>query len=96
MKEELKKALSQSSTLDKVATITILPCSAAVLILVVLQLLGVWSEAIMAYEPLIGVILLCQAKLSWQRNRRSAKFYLCAGLVVLACAVVIIFATLFM
>ena len=65
--------------------------SPAVICLAALQLLGVWEDAILVYEPLMGIFLLLQSVQYWNKDRKAAIFQLCAALFVLGVAVYILF-----
>ena len=75
---------------EKLLRISTAVLSAAVICLAALQLLGIWKDAILVYEPLMGIILLLQAVQYWDRDRRAAVFQLCAALFVLGVAVYIL------
>ena len=76
---------------EKILRIGIAVLSAAVICLAILQLLGIWGNAICVFEPLTGIILLLQAVQYWDRDRKTAIFLLCAALFVLGVAVYILF-----
>ena len=75
---------------DKIINVLIIILSVAVIVLAALQLLGIWENSINVYEPLIGVVLLLQAKLLWTKNRKIAVMQLCASGFVFICAFVIL------
>ena len=75
---------------DRIINILIIVLSVAVIALAALQLLGIWEDSINVYEPLIGVVLLLQAKLLWTKNRKIAVIQLCAAGFVFICAFVIL------
>lgn len=50
--------------------------SVSVVALALLQLTGVWPNAIYLYEPLLGVVLLVQAAQNWNKSRPIAWFSL--------------------
>ena len=62
------------TTRDRIINVLIIILSVAVIVLAALQLFGIWEDAINVYEPLIGVVLLLQAKLFWTENRKIAVF----------------------
>lgn len=80
---------------DKIINVLIIVLSAVVIALAALQLLGIWDNSINVYEPLIGVVLLLQAKLFWRKNRKIAVIQLCAAGFVFICAFVILILLLF-
>lgn len=75
----MKAKWSKLSKPDKIINALIIVLSVAVIILAALQLLGIWDNSINVYEPLVGVILLLQAKLFWRKNRKIAVMQLCAA-----------------
>ena len=78
------------TTQDRITNVLIIILSVAVIVLAALQLFGIWEDAINVYEPLIGVVLLLQAKLFWKKNRKIAVVQLCAAGFVFICAFVIL------
>ncbi len=76
---------------EKILRISTAVLSAAVICLAALQLLGVWENAILVYEPLMGIIMLLQSVQYWNKDRKVAAFQLCAALFVLGVAVYILF-----
>ena len=78
------------TTQDWIINVLIIALSVAVIVLAALQLLDIWENSINAYEPLIGVVLLLQAKLFWRKNRKIAVVQLCAAGFVFICAFVIL------
>jgi len=75
---------------DRIINVLIIILSVAVIALAALQLLGIWEDAINAYEPLIGVVLLLQAICHWKKNRTVAIISLCAAGFIFVCAFVIL------
>lgn len=86
----MKEKWSKLSKPDKIINVLIIVLSVAVIALAALQLLGIWENSINIYEPLIGVVLLLQAKLFWKKNRKIAVIQLCAAGFVFICAFVIL------
>ena len=62
------------TTQDRIINVSIIILSVAVIALAALQLLGIWENSINVYEPLIGVVLLLQAKLFGRRTAKSQSF----------------------
>ena len=85
----MKAKWSKLSKPDKIINALIIVLSVAVIALAALQLLGIWKNSINVYEPLVGVVLLLQAKLFWKKNRKIAVIQLCASGFVFICAFVI-------
>jgi|GEM_PF-1832601 len=65
--------------------IAVIICSAAVVILALLQLLGVFPDAALCYIPLMGIIMILQACNFWKGQRWVAVVNLCAAVFVLLC-----------
>ena len=68
----MKARWNNMTTRDRIINVLIIILSVAVIVLAALQLLGIWENSINVYEPLIGVVLLLQAKLFWTKNRKIA------------------------
>ena len=75
----MKARWNNMTTRDRIINVLIIILSVAVIALAALQLLGIWEDSINVYEPLIGVVLLLQAKLFWRKNRKIAVVQLCAA-----------------
>lgn len=86
----MKARWNNMTTRDRIINVLIIVLSVAVIALAALQLLGIWEDSINVYEPLIGVVLLLQAKLLWTKNRKIAVMQLCAVGFVFICAFVIL------
>ena len=86
----MKERRNKMTTRDRIINALIIVLSVAVIALATLQLFGVWEDSINVYEPLIGVVLLLQAKLFWKKNREMAVIQLCAAGFVFICAFVIL------
>ena len=85
----MKKEREDMSLLSKIAVIVSIIVSVAVIVLAVLQLFDVWSNAGYVYVPLMGINLLLQAYTQWKPNRGVAIFSLCTAVFVLTCAIVV-------
>ena len=86
----MKARWNNMTTRDRIINALIIILSVAVIVLAALQLLGIWEDSINVYEPLVGVVLLLQAKLLWTKNRKIAVMQLCAAGFVFICAFVIL------
>lgn len=51
--------------------------SVSVIVLALLQLTGVWINAIHVFEPLVGVLMLIQAAQNWEKRKGVAYFSIC-------------------
>ena len=86
----MKARWNNMTAWDRIINVLIIVLSVAVIALAALQLLGIWEDSINVYEPLLGVILLLQANLFWNQNRKNAVIQLCAAGFVFICAFVIL------
>lgn len=77
--------------LQKAVMVISITTSTLVVVLAVLQIFGIWDNAIKAFVPLLGVVNLCQAYLQWGTSRKTA--YLCIGTAVFIfiCSIVVFF-----
>ena len=65
--------------------------SVSVMGLALLQLLGVWSDAIYLYEPLLGALLLAQAAQNWNKSRPVAYISLVVAILLFGITAYIVF-----
>lgn len=82
---------NEKSTLEKVLQIVQILLSTIVIVLCVLQMAGVWSEAIHVIEPLMAVVMLI---MSWQYrtyNKLMSMFCLAVAVFVTSVAVKLFF-----
>ena len=80
----------QKSPFEKALTITSITCSIAVIVLALLQLLGVWNDAVRVYMPLTALVMLIQAKELWNKSRTAAIINLCTAIFVAAVCILIL------
>lgn len=71
----------QNQADEKILNIISSICSISIIILVFMQILGVWKTAINAFEPLLGVLMLTQAIQNWKKNRVVAILSLSAAIL---------------
>lgn len=64
--------------LDVMSTI----CSISILILVCMQIFGIWENAMCVFQPLLGVLMLIQAIENWGRNKKVAMISLFAAILI--------------
>lgn len=79
----------QNQTDEKVLNIISSICSISIIILVFMQILGIWKTAINAFEPLLGVLMLIQAIQNWKKNRVVAIISLCAAILTFLVGIII-------
>lgn len=89
--DSTKPRWHQKSPSQKFLTIAGIACSTAVILLALLQLLGVWEDAIRVYMPLTALVMLIMAKENWQHNRTAAIINLCTAIFVAAVCILILF-----
>ena len=65
--------------------------SLAVVILAILQMFDIWTQAINLCVPLMGVNLLCQTYIQWNTSRKNAYFSLGCAVLVFVCAIAVLF-----
>ena len=80
----------EKTAFNKVGSVTVILCSVLIIVLAMLQLLGIWENAVLAYMPLASVNMLFFTVSYWKTNRGTAIFNLVAAVFVLLCTVVII------
>lgn len=85
----MKTKWKDQPILHKIASIFSIAVSIAIIVLAIIQLFGLWSDAGYVYVPLMGINLLLQAYAQWKTNRKIAIFTLCSAIFVLVCAVVV-------
>ncbi len=67
-------------------------CSISIIILVFIQILGIWKNAIYVFEPLLGVLMLIQAIQNLKKNKLVTILSLCAAILIFL-ATIFIFVT---
>lgn len=72
-------------------TVVSLLASVSVIIFGILQIFGIWDRAINVCMPLMGITLLCQAYIQWNKSRKIAYFSLGVAVFVFICAIVVFF-----
>lgn len=85
----MKKNWKDMPLLSKIASAASVIIAVAVIVLAVLQLFNVWSDAGDVYVPLMGINLLLQAYAQWKPNRGAAIFNLCTAAFILTCALAV-------
>lgn len=73
---------SQKQTDKNVLKIMSNICSISIIILVFIQILGIWKNAIYVFEPLLGVLMLIQAIQNWKKNKLVTILSLCAAILI--------------
>ena len=76
---------------QRIVTVFSIVIALSVIVLAVLQILKIWTQAINLCVPLMGVNLLCQTYMQWNTSRRSAYVSLCCAALVFICAIAVFF-----
>ena len=87
----MKTKWKDSPLSHKMITVFSVIVSLAVVMLAVLQILDIWTQAINLCIPLMGVNLLCQTYTQWNTSRKTAYFSLGCAVFVFACAIAVFF-----
>ena len=75
----------------KIVTAVSIIVAFSVIVLAILQMFDIWTQAINLCVPLMGVNLLCQTYIQWNTSRKSAYFSLGCAVFVFACAIAVFF-----
>lgn len=81
---------NQKQTYEKVLSVMGIICSISIIILVCMQILGIWKTAINVFEPLLGVMILIQAIQNWKKNKAVAIFSLCVAIFIFLVSIFIL------
>ena len=76
---------------QRIVTVFSIVVALSVIVLAVLQILKIWTQAINLCIPLMGVNLLCQAYIQLNTSRRSAYVSFCCAALVFICAIAVFF-----
>ncbi|WP_160673653.1 hypothetical protein [Clostridium sp. C8-1-8] len=87
---KITNAWSQKQTSGKVLSVLGIICSISIIILVCMQILGIWKTAINVFEPLLGLLILIQAIQNWKENKVIAIFKLCFVIFIFLVAIFIL------
>ena len=80
---------SQKQTDEKVLYVISSICSISIIILIGMQILGVWKTATNACYPLVGVLMLIQTIQNWKKNKEVDKLSLGAMILYLGFSIFI-------
>ncbi|MBE6695044.1 MAG: hypothetical protein E7587_01175 [Ruminococcaceae bacterium] len=80
-----------TAQLHKAVSVLSVLSSLSVIALSLLQLFEVWTRAIDLCVPLMGVMMLCQAHLHWNKSRKVAYFSIGTAVFIFACAIAVLF-----
>lgn len=87
----MKSKWKDMPLLHKVVTIASMLISLAVIVLAILQIFDIWTQAINVLVPLTGVTMLCQAYTQWNISRKVAYFSIGVAVFVFICAIAVFF-----
>lgn len=87
----MKSKWKDMPLLHKVVTIASILISLAVIILSILQIFDIWTQAVNVLVPLTGVTMLCQAYTQWNISRKVAYFSIGVAVFVFICAIAVFF-----
>ncbi len=87
----MKTKWKDTPLIQRIVTVFSIVVALSVIILAVLQIFDIWTQAINLCVPLMGVNLLCQTYMQWNTSRRSAYLSLCCAALVFICAFAVFF-----
>ncbi len=87
----MKSKWKDAPMLHKIVTIISILASFSVVVLAVLQMFDVWNQAINIYMPLMGVTMLCQAYMLWNKSRKVAYFSIGTAVFIFICTIIVFF-----
>jgi len=87
----MKTKWKDAPLIHKIVTVVSIIVALSVIVLAILQMFDIWTQAINLYIPLMGVNLLCQTYTQWNTSRKTAYFSLGCAVFVFACAIAVFF-----
>ena len=75
----------------KIVTVVSIIVALSVIVLAILQIFDIWTQAINLCVPLMGVNLLCQTYTQWNTSRKTAYFSLGCAIFVFVCTIAVFF-----
>lgn len=87
----MKTKWKDSPLTHKIVTVVSIIVALSVIVLAILQMFDVWTQAINLCVPLMGINLLCQTYTQWNTSRKTAYFSLGCAVFVFACAIAVFF-----
>ena len=87
----MKTKWKDAPLIHKIVTVVSIIVALAVIVLAILQMFDIWTQAINLCVPLMGVNLLCQTNIQWNTSRKTAYFSLGCAVFVFACAIAVFF-----
>ena len=87
----MKTKWKDAPLIHKIVTVVSIIVALAVIVLAILQMFDIWTQAINLCVPLMGVNLLCQTYIQWNTSRKTAHISLGCAVCVFACAIAVFF-----
>ena len=87
----MEKKWKDTPLIHRIVTVLSIVVALSVVVLGILQIFDIWTQAINLCVPLMGVNLLCQTYIQWNNNRKVAYFSLGCAAFVFACAIPVFF-----
>ena len=87
----MKTKWKDAPLIHKIVTVVSIIVALAVIVLAILQMFDIWTQAINLCVPLMGVNLLCQTYIQWNTSRKAAYFSLGCAVFVFVCAIAVFF-----
>ena len=87
----MKTKWKDAPLIHKIVTVVSIIVALAVIVLAILQMFDIWTQAINLCVPLMGVNLLSQTHIQWNTSRKTAYFSLGCAAFVFACAIAVFF-----
>ena len=87
----MKTKWKDAPLIHKIVTVVSIIVALAVIVLAILQMFDIWTQAINLCVPFMGVNLLCQTYIQWNTSRKTAYFSLGCAVFVFACAIAVFF-----
>lgn len=87
----MKTKWNEAPLTHKIVTAASIIVAISVIVLAILQMFDIWTQAINLCVPLMGVNLLCQTYIQWNTSRKNAYFSLGCAALVFICAIAVFF-----
>ena len=87
----MKTKWKDAPLIHKIVTVVSIIVALSVIVLAILQMFDIWTQAINLCVPLMGVNLLFQTYTQWNTSRKTAYFSLSCAVFVFACTIAVFF-----
>lgn len=91
MGQKLVSYWEKRTLAEKVLTISGVIISIAVIVLAIMQMIGLWKNAFLVSEPLLGVLMVINALNIYKYNKRVAFFNLGIAVFIFIIAIITFF-----